>query len=594
MIMRFSRTRPSVDMLAAMLKQGAPGEAAPATAKRSVRLLDTSAADNAAVMAAQPVIQDMKDVPDGRYQSFADLGIPASFDHSFAILRNGDTAAVLLIAEEAAGSHPQFELQRRLQAEHGIATVKVRRASREIIKCVHDANESAQSTENTQVEDAAWAIVEEALAKGASDIHFETRGSFAKLYFRVHGERVEQPSIAAKTATEICNVLYGVHADGDNKDVSWDTKTVKDTVIPYTTIDGRDVQLRFSSAPIHPSGNFHAVVRLLVMDASTIRPIDQIGYTAAQEEAIDEMLLGAQGMVILAGVTNSGKSTSMQSFIERIYQIRGRSIKVITVEDPVEYVIPDACQSGVSDGRRRQDEHSGSRFTDFLRGILRQDPDVAMVGEIRDNESAEHVKHLVLAGRKLLTTLHVNDVYAVFPRLREIGIPESVLYMEGFVSGVICQRLVPCLCPECSIPVTEAVQTGRIRSTTYDRVCRVSDVADDNVRVRGDGCRHCHGMGIVGRTPCAEILIPDATFLGLMAQGRLNDARKHWVSNAKDLNIGTMGVSMIAHAIQKMRMGLLDPTHVESQVGRLVLDPMLGAPEIGTTNLGTDYPPSLR
>ncbi len=593
--MFFSRSRPGVDALAAMLKGEAAHTAdqAQAQAKRaaSVRLLDTKGA-----APAQPavLIQDIKEVPDGRYASFDSLGIPAMFAESFAVLLNGEKAATILTAIEAAGSHPQFELQRRLQVEKGMVTVTQRQATREIIKSLHDANVSVKVVANTKIEDAGWQIVEEAVAKKASDIHIETRGSFAQLFFRIYGERVEQPSIAATTALEICNVLYGVHADEDNKGISWDIKAVKDTVIGYTTNkEGMRVQLRFSSAPIYPAGNFHAVLRLLVMDATTVKPLDEVGYTPAMCAAIEEMLLGSQGMVLLVGPTNSGKSTSMQAFVDRIYSMRGDSIKVVTVEDPVEYIMPKACQMSVPE-RKGDGNTSGSSFASFLRGTLRQDADVVMAGEIRDKEGAEHVKNLVIAGRKLLSTLHVYEVSAVFARLREIGVPESVLFMEGFVSGVICQRLVPLLCPHCSIPVTDALHAGRIRKATFDRVARVADLYEDNVRVRGDGCNHCNYMGIVGRTPCAELLVPDVTFLGLMAQGRVNEARDYWVSVATALDIDGFGVTMIAHAIQKMRQGLLDPGQIETYIGRLVVDAVPSAPPSTSTSLGVDFPPSLK
>jgi general secretion pathway protein E len=593
--MFFNRTRPSVDALAAMLKGDVAQSPTQAQEPRGshLRILDTKV-PAAATPVQPPLIEDIKDVPQGRYAAFESLGIPRSFSECFAVLLIGETAAVLLTAAEAIGSHPQFELQRRLQVEKGIATVTLRQASREIIKTVHDAHVSIKITKNTRIEDAGWEIVEDAVAKTASDIHIETRGSYAQVFFRIFGERVEQPSIAATTATEICNVLYGVHADSDNKGISWDMKTVKDTVIGYTTKAGKSVQLRFSSAPIHPSGNFHAVIRLLVMDETTIRPVEDVGYTPGMVAAIEEMLLGSQGMVILVGPTNSGKSTSMQSFIERIYQMRGRSIKVLTVEDPVEYVMRDACQMSVPESRKGlEDGQSGSMFSTFLRGTLRQDPDVVMVGEIRDSDGAEHVKNLVLAGRKLLTTLHVYEVPAVFARLREIGVPESVLYMDGFVSGVVCQRLVPLLCPHCSIPVADALAGDRIWRATYDRVSRVADLTSDDVRVRGDGCQTCNYMGIIGRTPCAEVLVPDSTFLDLMAEGRTNEARKYWASSSPSLNVDGFGVSMIAHAIQKMRQGLIDPAHIETHIGRLLPDTAPSG-SVPAPALGTEFPSSLK
>lgn len=595
--MLFSRTRPSVTALAAMLK-GDSQAATQTQAKRAshLRMLDTKSPSVPAVVLPLPVIQDIKDVPPGRYASFFSLGIPMTFAESFAVLVTSENSAVLLAAAEAIGSHPQFELQRRLQVEKGIVTITLREASREIVKSVHDANIAEKVVESTKVEQAAWQIIEEAISKSSSDIHIETRTSFAQVFYRIFGERVEQPSISAVTATEICGVLYRVHADGDNKGIDWDPKTVCNTVIEFKSKSGKQVQLRFSSAPIHPSGNFHAVIRLLVMDEETVRPIEEVGYTPAQVGAIEEMLLGSQGAVVLVGPTNSGKSTSMQSFIDRIYTMRGRSIKVLTVEDPVEYILRDACQMGVPQGRRGlEDDKSGSIFSTFLKGTLRQDPDVAMVGEIRDSEGAEHVKHLVLAGRKLLTTLHVYEVCAVFARLREIGVPESVLYMDGFVSGVVCQRLVPVLCRHCSIPVVNALEVGRIRKATFDRVARVADLMEDEICVRGDGCQHCNYMGITGRTPCAEILVPDTTFLGLMAEGNTTAARQYWASNSTALNVDGFGVSMIAHAIQKMRQGLVDPSHIETHIGRIIVDAPQGAMvSAAATAPGTDFPQSLK
>ncbi len=591
--MLFSRSRPSAIALATLVQDAAQ---APELSKRTpqLRALDLRKTGTPASTAPQPTILEIRNVPEGSYLQFDAVGIPPTFSESFALIASSDGAMVILVATDAAGTHPQFELQRRLHLERNIATISLRQASREIIRSLHDAHVVKKVAASTKVEEIAWSIIEEAVNKHASDIHIETRGAYAQVFYRVFGERVEQPSISAITATEICGVLYRVHADGDNKAVDWDPKIVCNTVIERRTESDKHVQLRFSSAPIHPSGNFHAVIRILVMDAETLRPIEDIGYTAAQVDAIEEMLLGSQGMVVLVGPTNSGKSTSMQSFIERIYQLRGRSISVLTVEDPVEYILPDACQMGVPQGRKGlEDDKTGSIFGTFLKATLRQDPDVGMVGEIRDSESAESVKNLVLAGRKLLTTLHVYEVTAIFARLREIGVPDSVLYMEGFISGVICQRLVPILCAHCSIPVNEAMDLGRIRPATYERVTRVADLETDDVRVRGDGCKHCDYTGIVGRTLCAEVLVPDPLFLNLMAKGDAALAKRYWATSSPALNIDGFGITMIAHAIQKMRQGLIDPSQIETHIGRLTVDVWSG-PTSGTSGIETILPAALK
>lgn len=580
--MLFSRVRPSMERLKTA-----------ANAQRPPPLPMTPPPMEAEIRAARclPVIRDVKEVPTGRYTPLPERNIPAQFADSFVLLSAGESSMIVLCAVEAVGSHPYYELIRRLQ-EAGVRKPQIRQVSREIVRTLHDANKFTLAEATTLVEDAAWNIVNDAVEKRVSDIHIETRGSFAQVFYRIHGERIEQNSISSSTATEICNVLYTVHADGDNKGVSWDPKTVQNTIVEHETTSGTKVQLRFSSSPIHPSNNFHAVIRLLVQNDETIRPLEDIGYTSAQVQTIEEMLVGAQGMVVLVGPTNSGKSTSMQSFAQRIYDRRGKSIKVLTVEDPVEYIMPHACQMGVPERRKSlQDHTNGSIFTTFLKGTLRQDPDVVMVGEIRDTDSADSVKQLVLAGRKLLTTLHVYEAFAVFARLRELGVPESVLFMQGFVSGVIYQRLVPELCPKCSLPIAQALNEGRIRQATFDRVARVSDLAADDIRVRGVGCDRCKHLGIIGRTPCAALLVPDATLLGLMAQGNEIAARQYWLSN-KSLDVGGLGVSAVAHAIQKMRQGRLDPSDVESQIGALT--PELGSAVTTGIPVGSDFPPSLQ
>lgn len=520
-----------------------------------------------------PEITDINALPQGEYIAFESLGIPNSFNNGFACLANGPKMLVVIVASDVWSSHSRFELIRRLQDAKIIVTA-VFRTSLEIIKSIHFRNVSSiekNGQGTTSIETFAWDLIDRAIVMNSSDIHIESRSNYAQVYYRVHGERFEQPNISKETALAICNVLYGFHADSSSKRIAWDIESVHDTSIEHTCSDGRPVQLRFSSGPIHPGGNFHAVIRILVMDTSS-KPLDEVGYTPQQIAAIDEMLTGAQGMVLLVGPTNSGKSTSMQALMRRIFDHRGKTIKAITVEDPVEYLIPGACQMGVPKGRKSLEDDDGKIYSTFLKATLRQDPDVVMVGEVRDEESAGAIKNLVLAGRKLLTTLHVYEAFSVYQRLLELGVPASVLMMEGFISGIVFQRLVPVLCPECSITATEAYEQGLMREATYERLLRVADFTEHNVRSRRpSGCAHCNYTGIVGRSPCAALLVPDSVFLAHMRVGNEMAARNHWNSNSA-LNIDGLGVTAVAHAIYKMRQGIHDPTDIETQIGALVIN----------------------
>jgi len=539
-------------------------------------LISGDPGDNSAAMPGVPIL-DVKDVPRGKYLRFSELGISAEHELSFLCIETSPAGAEqrvvsLLVAQEAWASHPQFEIGRRLK-DARCRVGEMRRASREVVRATHDQHRSQGVAEksNSDIENSAWDLINRAISAGASDIHLETRGSFAQVWFRVYGERLEQPNMSMSTATGICNTLYGFHADSNSKETAWDPDTVKECSIEHTCPDGSKAQLRFESTPIHPASdkNFQAVIRVLLMEGKT-KQLSDIGYTAGHISVIEEMLVGAQGIVLLVGPTNSGKSTSMQAFMQRIFDVRGRSIKAVTVEDPVEYVIPGACQMGVPKGRKALEGREGSVFRTFLKATLRLDPDVVLVGEIRDSESAESTKDLVLAGRKLLSTLHVYEAFAAFERLKELGVPPSVLYMEGFISGIIYQRLVPVLC-ECAMPFEQAIKAGLIRPALAERVARVSDLRRDNVRIRQrGGCAKCGYSGIVGRTTCAELLVPDATFLAHLRSGNEAAARAHWHSDPA-LGIEDLGVTAVAHAIQKMRLGLLDPADIETQIGPLIV-----------------------
>jgi len=519
-------------------------------------------------------ITDFKAVPAGLYMPLEDAGIPKTYADLMAALGVGDDKVLLLVETSEFNGHRAFDAVRRIE-EGGIRIVQPLRASRGVIKAVHDEHKgrAAQSeTKQSDIERIAWALVDRAVESGASDIHIETRGVAARVYFRIHGERVKQPDMSTADATAMCNVLYGFHADTSGKEVAWDADTVKESSIEHQCRDGRRVQLRFESTPIHPASqkNFQVVMRVLMMESNALA-LEQVGYSQAQLVSIKDMLIGAQGMVVLVGPTNSGKSTSNKAFMDCIFAMRGDTTKVVTVEDPVEYIIEGACQMGVPKGRKGLQSSDGSIFTTFLKATLRLDPDVVMVGEIRDRESAGATKDLVLAGRKLLTTLHVFEVLAVFARLRELGVPPSVLYMEGFISGVIYQRLVPMVCPHCAIPLSQAVEQDLVRESTLERLKRILPGRLDGIRVRHHaGCEHCKGTGIVGRTPCAEVLVPDSVFLAHLRAGDEAGARARWHANS-DLSVEGLGVTAVAHAISKMRVGMLDPMDIENQLGPLVL-----------------------
>lgn len=520
----------------------------------------------------QRVITSINEVPPGELltRPGGSLPITDEWRQNMAVIALEEGSHLLLVADRHYGRPQMFEMIRRIKQAR-LANPRIGQATSEVIAMLYQQSvEEEVKFEGgaSNIETLVAEMVEAAAATKASDIHIEARAKRALVYFRVNGRRQLWQEWSFETAFSVAQVLY-VHADAASKDVSWNPDQVMDSAIEWTLADGRPYQLRFSSAPIYPAGSFHVVIRLLSMEAKGVQ-LEQLGYSDRQIQMLDVMITGASGIVLLCGPTNSGKSTTMQALMGRIYQRRGDTIKMITVEDPVEYVIPGACQ--ISVGRKRKtviDEHSGSAFTTFLRGTLRQDPDVVMVGEIRDHQSAAVVKDLVLAGRKILATLHTYSALWAYVRLREIGVPWEILTMPGFVAGIVYQRLVPLLCPHCSIPIVDGGDK-RIPSEVLFRVQQVADLANDDVRVRGDGCAHCNNTGVVGRTVVAEMVLPDHNLLRLLNANDFIGAQKYW----RDANVGGFdeGVTALAHGISKMRAGLLSPLDVEDQVGLLTAD----------------------
>lgn len=524
------------------------------------------------------VIQSASDIPEG-VDIARSIGLSDDVFSQFSIVSKSSTvregAEVVLLCEQTVfRSALAFDVRRRIERA-GLKLTGVHSCSSEIIKVVKEKSRdlierNEMSGDPTMVERHIDELIMNAINTHSSDIHIETREGRADVYFRVNGTRTFVSSFSKETAFQMGVVLYTVYADASSKEISWDPTQIMDGAIDHSAPDGSAVQLRFSSGPIHPTGNFQIVMRVLSMDPGKAIPLDQMGYEKKQVRALETMVTGSNGMVLLCGPTNSGKSTSMQGLMRTIFNRRGSSIKVITVEDPVEYVIPSACQVGVSKKRGAANADK-SPFASFLKGTLRQDPDVVMVGEIRDHESASVVKDLVLSGRKLLTTLHAYSALWAFVRLKEIGVPKSLLTMPGFISGIVYQRLVPVLCRHCSIAIISPEAKGRLPADVFNRVTHVADLGKDDVRVRGDGCEHCNHTGISGRTLVAEFVIPDQRLLKLIAEEDNIAAYEYW-RDAGVLKIDDIGVTALSHAIHKMRQGLLDPMDVETQVNILTND----------------------
>jgi type II secretory ATPase GspE/PulE/Tfp pilus assembly ATPase PilB-like protein len=238
------------------------------------------------------------------------------------------------------------------------------------------------------------------------------------------------------------------------------------------------------------------VLRVLDREKSIIS-LERMNLTKETMAKINLMLARPEGIMILTGPTGSGKTTTLYSLLA---QVNDESVNIMTLEDPVEYPLTLMRQTSVSEVARMD-------FADGIRAIMRQDPDIILVGEVRDKETAEMAFRAAMTGHQVFTTLHTNSALGAFPRLLDIGIQPDI--MAGNIIGVIAQRLVRVLCPHCK----EAYAPGAEERQLLGR-------ASQNISYlyRAVGCKLCENKGYKGRTSIMELLVLDSDLDELVAR----------------------------------------------------------------------------
>jgi type IV pilus assembly protein PilB len=333
-------------------------------------------------------------------------------------------------------------------------------------------------------------MLSDAVKRGASDIHFEPEESFLRIRYRIDGV-LRQIRSLHKTYWSAIAVRLKVMADMNIAE----TRSPQDGRISRTII-GRQIDFRVASQPTIHGENI--VLRVLDREKGVI-PLEKLELPKQSLHMLKIMMARPEGIILVTGPTGSGKTTTLYSLLN---YLSSEQINIMTLEDPVEYPFPLIRQTSVN-------EAAGMDFATGIKSLMRQDPDVILVGEIRDHETAEMAFRAAMTGHQVYSTLHTNSAIGALPRLRDIGIISEI--MAGNIIGVIAQRLVRKLCTYCKEPYKPDKKDLSLLSNR-------EGIKPEKI-YRAKGCTVCDSSGYKGRLALLEILKMNSDLDDLLAHG---------------------------------------------------------------------------
>lgn len=357
-------------------------------------------------------------------------------------------------------------------------------------------------------------LIAEAAAARASDIHLDPSPHELKVRFRIDGVLQRKYTIPKHLHAElISRIKILAHLRTDEHQATQDGR------FRFSGAQGTPLDVRVSIAPTFYGEN---VVLRLLTNRHQAHTLESLGFNEKNQQIVSDVLKRQSGMILSTGPTGSGKTTTLYTLLS----MRNTSdVSIITIEDPIEYAIEDVKQLQVN-------SRAGLTFANGLRSILRQDPNIIMVGEIRDMETASIAVNTALSGHLLLSTLHTNNAATTLPRLLDMGV--DAYLVASTISLAIGQRLVRTICTVCK---------DSRKATEFEK-----EVVGSNSMHFGRGCEHCSGSGYTGRLCMSEILV---------ATDSLRDAiiRKASAKEIEAIAIQNGMITMREDGLDKVRQG---------------------------------------
>lgn len=440
-------------------------------------------------------------------------------------------------------------------------------------------------------------MIERAVEVGANDIHIEAVNSRTRIEFRIDGALRVWETWTQREGEQLLSAVYSHSIGQSGATANWqepqaamltsDAKGRDTIALPRGVIsvrcqwvplsnDGRylDMRLQYDSAHLFGE-NF------------VMADVDSLGFLQEQLRVVQTLRALPGGMRVFAGPVNQGKTTTLRVCLNRRMAETNMQLNLLMIEDPPEGGVIGSRQIGVSASVK--DEDREKTFVEIMRCALRLDPDIVMLGEVRDTQTAKFAFRLALTGRQVYTTAHVYAALAIPKRLRDIGIEPYLVYDHHLVRGMICQRLLRGLCTSCRIPLATAMNelgptykdlARRVRAglaimdakrskanveTPY--LERLSEPDLRNVYVANtEGCPKCY-KGRTGRTICTEVIETDMHLMELLQDNHMEEAEAYWLSP-----VGLNGVSMLWHGLEKVRRGEVSPDDAEFELGPFARD----------------------
>ncbi|WP_027234581.1 GspE/PulE family protein [Leisingera caerulea] len=399
-------------------------------------------------------------------------------------------------------------------------------------------------------------ILAKAAAERASDVHIRVLKRYAEIRIRVFGRAKDLGFREPDEGMALIKAAFAVASDqsGATSDLSFQqgALTSKSNLLPNKV---EMVRLQYSPTS---DGRGALVMRLKYEAPANEIEIDHLGYNAQQISDIATMRRRTNGMYILAGKVSSGKSTTLQRVLNKMFIDKLREITMYTIEEPVELDLPGAIQVPVRSGQNGVDG-----FTEAMKASLRSDPNVIVMGETRSSETSNLAIQAVMTGHALWTTVHAGSALGILDRMIDLGVPAWKLQDPQVIRGLVYQRLAGVMCEHCRITFREAVAKGQLDKELAKKLINVFKKGADDLYVRGPGCDHCK-LGLSGRTVVAETVLTDPKLLELFARGERIQMREYWMRPVDEGGLG--GLPVLHHALSKVGAGLCDINEVEEEV----------------------------